>query len=273
MESNWERKVDRWQTVGDRALVEAIRVEVPEAVDEFVSRFESLVFRYARQFRIPEADRAHWAAELLYDVAMTLSRGVGEPPHHLGAYIAGACRLYARRQRVRESRYEARVSETLNEIASSGERVVFEVCSESSLQAARGPAWERPSLSPVLERLVSAFEEGVTDDERLLLHWLSCQVSYSTIAAWLESKRSTVFGRAQRLRDRLIETAFRFGCQLERSERLELARFLRRTGRVSEERILQLERATDMSGAERQVNAPAINAGVVRRRDNGEEPR
>lgn len=273
MDSNWERKVDRWQTIGDRALVEALRAEVPEAVDEFVSRFESLVLRYARQLRIPEAYRAHWAAELLYEVAMTLSRGVGEPPHHLGAYIAGACRLHARRQRIRESKYEARVSEALNEIANSGERVVFEVCSESSLQAARGPAWERRTLSPVLERLVSAFEEGITDEERLVLHWLSCQVSYTTIAAWLGTKRSTVFGRAQRLRERLIEAAFRFGSQLERSERLELARFLRRTGRVSEERILQLEQGAGITEAQQQVNPPASRAGVVRRKDNGEEPR
>ena len=273
MESNWGQNADRWQTIGDRALVEALRAEVPEAIDEFVSRFEWLVLRYARQFGIPEADRAHWGGELLYDVAMTLSRGVGEPPYHLGAYIAGACRRQARRKRLRESKYAARVSEALNEIASSGERVVLELCSESSLQAASGPELERATLPPVLERLVSAFEEGISDEERLLLHWLSCQVSYTTIAAWLGSKRSTVFDRARRLRERLIETAFRFGGQLERSERLELTRFLRRTGRISEERIRQLEKAVGVGEAERDASTPAKKAGAVRRGNNEEEPR
>lgn len=273
VESNWGQKADRWQTIGDRALVEALRAEVPGAIDEFVSRFESLVLRYARQFGIAEADRAHWAAELLYDVAMTLSRGVGEPPYHLGAYIAGACRMHARRQRLRESKYEARVSEALNEIASSGERVVLELCSESSLQAASGPESERATLPPVLERLVSAFEEGISEEERLLLHWLSCQVSYTTIAAWLGSKRSTVFDRVRRLRERLIEAGFRFGGQLERSERLELTRFLRRTGRISEERIRQLEKAVGVGEAERDASTPAKKAGAVRRGNNEEEPR
>ena len=45
-----------WQSLGDRALVAALRDGKIEAVDEFIRRFEELVMRYARWLRIP-ADR------------------------------------------------------------------------------------------------------------------------------------------------------------------------------------------------------------------------
>ncbi|HKO14600.1 MAG TPA: hypothetical protein VJU87_00075 [Gemmatimonadaceae bacterium] len=281
MDRSWERKADRWQAIGDRALVEALRAEELEALDEFITRFEPLVQRYARQLKVPAADRTHWAAELLYDVATTLTRAVGEPPGHLAAYIAGACRMRARRQRVREAQHEALMYRALEQIGASSEMAIAELCSEGSLRAARGPAWERPTLSPVLERLVSAFEEGITEEERLLLHWLSRQMSYTTIADWLGSKRSTVSTRAERLKVRLREAAMRFGSELDRAERLELARFLRRTGKVAEHRILELEQARGPRAAERgEDSAPAPGRGAgthrVRRDDEeneGEEPR
>ena len=58
--------------MSDGALVDALRAGRPEAVDEFIARFEPIVWRYAALLRIPVDERSHWVGELLYDVAMTL---------------------------------------------------------------------------------------------------------------------------------------------------------------------------------------------------------
>ena len=235
-----------WEVVSDRVLVEALRARQPAAVDEFLRRFEPIAARYARWLRVPSAERSHWVGELLYDVAMTLGRGRGEPPRHLGAYVAGACRLRARDQRATEVAHQRRVLEALatvhDGVYGHSESVVVGLCSESSLRDARGPDWEAPPLAPVLERLLSAFDEGATPDERRILKWLGEQISYTKIAEWLGITRPAAVSRIQRLRAGLIESAFRFGAGLDAPDRVEFVRFLRRTRAVDDERVLALER-------------------------------
>jgi DNA-binding CsgD family transcriptional regulator len=247
-----------WELASDRVLVDGLRARHPEAVEEFIRRFISLASRYARWLRIPATERNHWVADLLYDVAMTLGRGSAAPPGHLASYVAGACRLRARHQLAVEASYRRRVVEALANIHGEGSEfrqdAVMELCSEYSLRDARGPDWEPPPIAPVLERLVSAIEEGVTADERRVLQWLGDQVSYTEIAKRLGITRPAAVSRIQRLRARLIEAAFRFGSGLERGERAELVRFLRRAGVVSESRVLALAHRSDYV----ESNTPAV---------------
>jgi hypothetical protein len=243
-----------WESASDRVLIDGLRERIPEAVDEFIQRFEAAATRYARAAGVEATHRAHWVAELLYEVAMSLGRGSGAPPRHLGAYVAGACRLRLREERAREATYRTRLTDALSEVhnENSGFRevVVASLSSEHSLREARGPDWEAAPLAPVLERLVSAFDEGITAGERQLLKWLGDQISYTTIAEWLGVTRPAAVSRIQRLRHRLIEAAFRFGTGLERGERAELARFLRRSGTVAEERVRALQGVPLRAGIE-----------------------
>jgi hypothetical protein len=234
-----------WASASDDVLIDGLRDRIPEAVDAFIRRFEAAATRYARAAGVDATDRAHWVAELLYEVAMSLGRRSGAPPHHLGAYVAGACRLRIREERAHEATYRTRLADALSEVHNENsafrEVVVASLSSEHSLRQARGPDWEAAPLAPVLERLVSAFDEGITFGERQLLKWLGDQISYTTIAAWLGVTRPAAVSRIQRLRRRLIEAALRFGTGLERGERAELARFLRRSGTVAEERVRVLQ--------------------------------
>jgi hypothetical protein len=231
--------------VSDRVLVDGLRAREPAALDEFIRRFEPPATRYARWARIPVEQRPHWVAELLFDVAMTLGDERRPSPRHLAAYVTGACRLRVRETREREATYRTRIVNALSDVhadtAGFRQIVVESLCSERSLRDARGPDWEPVPLAPVLERLVSAFDEGITEDERTMLRWLGAQISYTRIAEWLGITRPAAVSRIQRLRARLIEAAFRFGADLDLAERIELVRFLRRTGAVSEERVLALE--------------------------------
>ncbi|HEY2854900.1 MAG TPA: hypothetical protein VGJ18_18730 [Gemmatimonadaceae bacterium] len=235
---------------------------------EFIVGALREVFRYARWARIPVDQRAHWVAELLFDVAITLGDQRHATPRHLGAYVTGACRLRVRETRERDATYRARIVDALSDIHenTTGFRqiVVDSLCSERSVRDARGPDWEPVPLAPVLERLVSAFDEGITEDERTMLRWLGAQISYTRIAEWLGITRPAAVSRIQRLRARLIEAAFRFVTELDLAERVELVRFLRRTGAVSEERILALEmskhsplRTTTRSGVGNEENRPS----------------
>jgi DNA-directed RNA polymerase specialized sigma24 family protein len=230
--------------LSDRELVERLRARDPDAIDEFVRRFEPLVTRYAQWLRIEADERNHWVAELLYDVALTMGRGAKGRPRQLKAYVAGACRLRALEHRGREATYRARIVEALRDVQENSselrEVVVTSLSSERSLRDARGPDWEPLALSPVLERLVNALEDGAAPDERQMLQWLGDQVSYTHIAERLGITRPAAVSRIQRLRAKLIGAALRFGSTLGRAERAEFVRFLRRTGAVAQEKVNEL---------------------------------
>lgn len=245
-----ERGDTEWLSISDRALVDALRSGDVQAVDELIRRFEPLVARYAQLLGVAPSERGHWIGELLYEVAMTLGRGRAEPPRHLGAYVAGACKLKARQQRATESTYHRHIDAAADALASTNEAAVLSLCSESVLRSARGPASDDIVLPPVLERLAGAFSEAITEDERLILDWLASQISYTTIATWLGISRPAAVSRIQRLRLRLIRAALGFGVSLERAERAELVRFLRRTGTVSDEQLRDVEQAASSAESE-----------------------
>ena len=248
---NTESTNEGQSVLSERELVARLRARDPEAVDEFIRRFEPLVIRYAYWLRIAADERNHWVAELLYDVALTLGRARTRQPRQLKAYVAGACRLRALEHRLRETTYRTRVLDALRDVHQGSpelrEVVVTSLASERSLQDARGPAWEPPALSPVLERLVNALQREVSPDERQTLEWLGDQVSYTHIAERLGISRPAAVSRIQRLRIKLIGAALRFGATLGRLERAELVRFLRRTGAVTDDKVDVLSPNDDKS--------------------------
>lgn len=240
-------------------------------MDAFIVRFEPLVWQQAVLLGVALDERAHWVGEVLYDVATTLGRGRTEPPRQLTAYVAGACGKKARRQRTADKAYRANLHAMVDRVDATDEPAVTELCSENALRNTHGPGWDHPVLSPVLERLASAFDEGIDDDERRLLQWLAHQVSYTTIAEWLGIKRPAAVSRIQRLRARLIDAALRFGAGLDTGERAEFVRFLRRSGAIAEQRIIEIE----MTGhPERRASGRAGNPepgrARTRRREDGQ---
>ena len=233
----------RWDDAPDHDLIAGLRAGYLAAFDEFMRRFQHLVELQARRFRVPPSDRLHWVAELLHDVALTLARSRTPARVSLTAYVIGACarkaRGAARAARVRAVHEQA----GLRDLAVTGERAVTSVCSEGSLRDSYGPGWEPPLLSPPLERLVSALDEGITADERQLLSWRGQLVPYSQMAGWLGTTRGAVKARVRRLVQRLVDVSLRFGATLELEDRRELLRFLRRTESVDEEQLRGLETA------------------------------
>ena len=242
-----------WQSLGDWALVAALRDGEIDAVNEFVRRFEELVMRYARTLRIARGDRNHWTGEVLYDVALTLGRGRGPMPRQLAAYVTAACKYKAQRERARELRYRARVRDAAEEVADAGEYAAADICSEASIRFARGPDYEEQPLAPVLQRLIAAVDEEISSDDRQLLSWLGQQTSYTTIASWLGISRPTAVSRIRRLRGRLAVLVVRFAKIANEADRAELIRFLRRSEAVDEATIAEMESSRGGEGTDGHV--------------------
>jgi hypothetical protein len=230
----------RYCVLTDRALLDALRSRDGEATEELIRRYQPLVLVQARRLRIPPKERRHWAIELLYHVVTTLARDATSIPRALGPYLVTACQRKAfdewRNERTRE-RWEVHCAD---ETGARDQRAVVSACSEDAVRSTYGPDWEPVRLPPVLERLVSMFEEGVSSDERQLLSWVGQRVPYSLVAEWLGISRLAAIKRVGRLRDRLIEAALRFGTSLDAADASELTRFLRRAGVVDESRLLEM---------------------------------
>lgn len=229
-----------YAALSDRALLDALRSRDGNAIEEFIRRYQALVLVQARRLRIAPEDRAHWAIEVLYQVATAIVRETASVPHSLGPYLVTACKRKAFsewRDRLTRERWEVQCAD---ETGGRNQRAVVSACSEAAIRSTYGPDWEPVRLPPVLERLVSVFEEGVSSDERQLLSWVGQRVPYSLVAEWLGISRAAAIKRVGRLRDRLIEAALRFGASLDAADVSELARFLRRTGVVEEARLLHM---------------------------------
>ena len=228
----------RYAALSDRALVDAMRARDGEAIEEFIRRYQALVLLQARRLGVAPAERTDWAIDVLHRVASVIARDSASLPRSLGPYLVTACKRKAfsewRNRRTRE-RWEVQCAD---ETGAPNQRAVVSACSEDSVRSTYGPGWEPLRLPPVLERLVSMFEEGVSTEERQLLSWVGQRVPYSLVAEWLGISRTAAIKRVGRLRDRLIEAALRFGASLDAADLSQLARFLRRTGVVDEARLL-----------------------------------
>ena len=137
------------------------------------------------------------------------------------------------RKRALNTARDLRCRETLREryatdAGGGGERALHDAASEDAIRRSFGPAWEGVPRSPAIDRLARAVEQGLSDDERLLLAWLAARVPQRQIAAWLGVGHGAVRVRVTRLRARLRDSALRHAYRLDGEERRELDRFFRR---------------------------------------------
>jgi RNA polymerase sigma factor (sigma-70 family) len=198
------------------------------AFHEFFSRFAPLVTALARARRMPSAGLTERVNEFLDDAALRLARIASAPPHSLAAYLAAAFRRRDH-NRVRDLRCREELRDAYSVDAGGGsERTILSATSEDAVRISHGPGWERATLSPAIERLALALEEGLSNDERQLLAWLGARVPQREIALWLGVTHGAMRVRITRLRARLRDAALRHAFRLEGPERAEIARFFRR---------------------------------------------
>lgn len=217
-----------YRALGDAQLVRALRCGDVAALDEFMLRFSRLLADRACRTRLTAAEASDLAQELLEDVGLRILAGEMEPPQAIGTYLCAAFRHRYLTQLREHERHARLVREHVEDAGATGEATLWSASSEHLRRLSHGPAWEPFGLAPVLERLASAFDEGVSEDERRLLQWVSHYIPQREIASWLGVSYGAVTQRIWRLRERLREMAVRFAATLDAAEQRELKRFFRR---------------------------------------------
>ena len=224
LRENIERRRIAWE----QDLVTGMRRDEPEAYAEFFRCFRPLLIAEARRLRVQPALCREIVDECLDDVAMRLRRYTTPIPRSLAPYLVRALRIHRlalrrgeRRRADGERDGETSDDESAAPLASS--------LSQAALRASAGPDGERTPASAALERLATMLEEGLSEEEELVLSWVSRWVPQSDIAEWLGISHGAARNRVMRLRARLKEVALQHVATFTGRERIELAEFFRRT--------------------------------------------
>jgi DNA-directed RNA polymerase specialized sigma24 family protein len=214
----------------DQELIERMRRDEPLAFHELFWRFQPLLVRYAKQLGVQPALREETVVEMLNDVSLTLMRYHTPVPRSLVAYLVTALRhRVAASVRARIASVDWRPE---FDRGADNPRGFGDSSSEATRRASSGQ-WADPAvLSPALERLASSLDEGLSDEERMILDWVAHWVPQRLIAEWIGMSHGALRIRVLRLRERLREAAVLYAAQLSPAERLELRDFFRRTAMI-----------------------------------------
>lgn len=220
--------VERRRIAWEQELVAGMRRDEPEAFMEFFHTYRPLLMAEARRLRVQPALCQEMVDECLDDVAMRLRRYTAPVPRSLVPYLVRALRLHRLAKRRGERR---RVDATHDGSVSAADSAtdLHGTVSEAAMRDSAGPDYERTPASTALERLASMVEEGLSDEEELMLSWVSRWVPQSSIAEWLGISHGAARNRVMRLRARLKDAAIRHVASFTGRERAELMDFFRRT--------------------------------------------
>ena len=228
----WKADGDgRESDLDEEALVRAMRRGEAAAFHTFVDRFHRVLVAYGRRLRLRDDERNELAYEVLDDVALELVASTTAPPRGLKLYLVAAFRhrfLNRWRAALRRSNAVREGAEHANEGPDDHDERSAAGASQDLLRASRGPDWEDASLSPILERLSTMLDEGLTSEERQLLVAISENVPQREIAEWLGVSHAAARKRLERLRVRLADAAARYAGSLDAEDARELERFFRR---------------------------------------------
>jgi DNA-directed RNA polymerase specialized sigma24 family protein len=211
----------------EQELVAGMRRDEPDAYREFFECFRPLLLAEARRRGVQPALCQEMVDECLDDVAMRLRRYTTPVPRSLVPYLVRALRIH--RLALRRSERRRASGEHDGEMADGepGARLIGSL-SQAAVRASAGPDGERTPASSAVERLASMIEEGLTEEEELILSWVSGWVPQSHIAEWLGITHGAARNRVMRLRARLKEVALQHAATFTGREHAELADFFRR---------------------------------------------
>lgn len=222
LRENIERRRAAWE----RELVERMRRDEPEALTEFFHSFRPLLLEEARRLRVQPALRREVVDECLDDLVMYLLKYTTPIPRSLAPYLVKAFR-YQRLKRL-QTEYRRQAKERHGSGPGTLGTAALGTASEASMRDSAGPLAEPAMPSLGVERLGTMVEEGLTEEEEMIMSWVSHNVSQADMAEWLGVTPGAVRTRVWRLRARLKETSERYAAAFTGRERRELDDLFRR---------------------------------------------
>lgn len=223
---------EAYRSLDDRLLVTAMQRGDERAIDEFIVRYQRVLSDRIRQWRVALATVEDAMSDVLEDIAVLIVNGRIAPTRSLGAYVIKAFRArLALHSKIDGQRKHLTTQDGAADPLMADSPLAASV-SQASMRASRGADWEPESGTLALHRLSTMLDEGLSEEERRILAWLSNYVSQRDICAWLGVSYAAGTQRIWRLRERLRVAARRHASSFGPREQLELARFFRRSGNV-----------------------------------------
>jgi DNA-binding CsgD family transcriptional regulator len=220
-------KTEFYRTLPVTELVRLLRHGNHDAMQEFTVRYAPLLMDYVERAGFRVADVETIAANLLSDIAASFIPRRSLPQCAMETYVV-RCFKYRLASLHRQAEREASACEQLlDPREASG-------CSEAALRSSAGPDYEPPALPPVLQRLSSMLDEGLSREESELLGMVSEYASQSDIARWLGMTHDALRKKLERLRRRLRIIARRYIAALSEKERAEIRRYFARVDAIIE---------------------------------------
>jgi RNA polymerase sigma factor (sigma-70 family) len=235
--------------------VERMRRDEPEALAEFFQSFRPLLLEEARRLRVQPALRREVVDECLDDIVMHLLKYTTPIPRSLAPYLVKAFR-YQRLKRL-QSEYRRQIRERHGSAPATLGTAALGTASEASVRDSAGPLADPILPSQGVERLGTMVEEGLTEEEEMIMSWVGHNVSQADMAEWLGATPGAVRTRVCRLRNRLKETSERYATGFTGRERRELDDFFRRMYAVA--RGYATGPSTDEAGGPRRELSPERN--------------
>ena len=211
-----------YRTLDDHLLVTAMQHGDERAIDEFIIRYQRVLADRVRQWRVTLLTVEDTMSDVLEDIAVLIVNRRIAPTRSLGAYVVKAFRARLALQAKNEKQRAYDAADGGSDFAAS--------ISQATLRASQGADWEPDACSQALRRLSTMLDEGVSEEERRILAWLSNYVSQRDICTWLGVSYAAGTQRIWRLRERLRNAAKRHANALSLRDQLELTRFFQRSG-------------------------------------------
>lgn len=211
---------------GDVTLLAGMRRGEHAALRLFCTRFRPLLLDQARRMRVPRTDREEVVMTFLDDMAMQLA--TMRAPRSLPTFLVTAfCHHMsdARRDAAVRARREERESEAVG-----SEHAVVSLCSEYSLRAVRGGDGDADRDITSMVTLLAHVLEPYTQDERVLLVWMSHRIPLRDISEWLDVTYEAAKKRCARLKSRVARDTIAALDDADAAERATVVRVLRRAG-------------------------------------------
>jgi hypothetical protein len=217
-----------YRELSEPALIELMRAGHGRAVDEFIIRYQRLLFDRAKTAGLRRRDCEEAIVDVVEDVAMLVVGRRLRPRQELAGYMVRSFFNRLADDVVERKERRRLVREGSEEAPGEKESAVPGTVSEYSLRSSQGPGWEYIPLSAPLSKLASLIEEGLTGEENQLLGWHSKYVPLRQIATWLGVSYAAAAQRSWRLRQRLRDTALQYASTFSEKEWRAIAGFLDR---------------------------------------------
>jgi DNA-directed RNA polymerase specialized sigma24 family protein len=234
------RRQQAARSLGDAALITAMRQGDGVAWVEFERRFRPVLDAYAARIGVPPWERDECVVDVLDDTALKLTDGDAPPPSHLGTYLIVSMRHHvwkqARAAARRDRHYHAAATAANGGMPAAGEHVIRTACSEQTVRES-AEVWREVDVTPAgscevkatpVERLARELVRELSADEQRILAWMAESVPYRQIAEWTGASYDATSKRIQRLVRRLRAAAVTRTATWSDGERAALAGYFSR---------------------------------------------